>query len=446
MTITNIVERSKKLLSLCLCLLLVYVGTVEIYAVTESEQQKIDEYKKQQAELQEKIDAAQVEIDKLKENIADKEEYAGTLAVQIENYQAQIDVLNVSIDELESQKAVIQEKIDTLNDEISAIEADIEENAAEIKRTEEEIAHIYEEFQDRLREVYVNGKTSDLELLLDLDKSEDFSTYLIIMELSQRLAKRDEDIVNTLNNDITKLDMLNAQYETMIAEIEVKKAEHQSKVDELDEKEQEIVDARSKLESSQQELVTLQEEAYLYIKQLNAESATYQKLVESYEADIKAFEDKIDTIINGASKGDGNVNSVPGGFIWPLQYSDVYVSSSYGYRYDPISGVYKLHGGTDTCCWSGTYGKAVRASAPGTVIISTYHSSYGYYVGIDHGNGIVTIYAHNSVLNVSVGQSVKQGDIVAYAGSTGYSTGAHCHFEVRVNGTRVNPQGYASLP
>lgn len=436
----------KKVFALVLSFVLIFIGTFEVIAVTDSEQQKIDEYKKQQAALQDKIDAAQEEIDKLKENIADKEKYAATLAEQIDNYQAQIDVLNENIDELEAQKSVIQEKIDTLDAEIEGIEADIDENLSEIKRTEEEIASIYEEFQDRLREVYVNGKTSDIELLLDLDKSEDFSTYLIIMELSQRLAQRDEDIVTTLNNDIAKLDMLNAQYETMIAEIEVKRAEHQAQVDELDVKEQEIVDARTKHEESQNELITLQQEAYLYIKQLNAESDTYKKLVDSYEADIKAFDDKINTIINGASHGNGNVNSVPGGFIWPLQYSDVYISSSYGYRYDPISGVYKLHGGTDTCCWSGTYGKAVRASAPGKVIISTWHNSYGYYVGIDHGNGIVTIYAHNSQLTVSVGQTVKQGDIVAYAGSTGYSTGAHCHFEVRVNGTRVNPQGYAKLP
>lgn len=91
-------------------------------------------------------------------------------------------------------------------------------------------------------------------------------------------------------------------------------------------------------------------------------------------------------------------------------------------------------------------GKAVRASADGVVSISTWHSAYGYYVGIDHGNGITTIYAHNSQLNVSVGQTVKQGDIVAYAGSTGYSTGAHCHFEVRVNNVKVDPQTYASLP
>lgn len=437
----------KKATSFALIFVLAFSFCVECFAkLSSSDQQKIDEYEKKQEELQDKIDAAQVEIDKLKENIADKEEYAKTLAVQIDNYQAKIDVLNEGIAELEAQKGVIQEKIDTLNDEIAGIETDIAENEAEVAATENQISVIYLELQNRLREIYVNGATSDLELLLDLDQDNDFTTYLILMELSQQRAQRDEEMVQTLNDDIKKLEVLNYEYELMIKDIEVKRDEHQVKVDELNVKENEIVVSKSKLVDSQDELVTLQEEAYSYIKELDAQSAAYEKLVASYEADIKAFENKIDSIINSASKGDGNVASKPGGFIWPLQYNDVYISSSYGYRYDPISGVYKLHGGTDTCCWSGTKGKSVRASASGTVIISTYHSAYGYYVGIDHGNGIVTIYAHNSALNVSVGQKVNQGDIVAYAGSTGYSTGAHCHFEVRVNGTKVNPTGYASLP
>ena len=437
----------RKFLSLAVVFVLSFTFFVESFAtISSSDQQKIDEYEKKQEELQNKIDSAKEEIDKLKENIADKEVYADQLAVQIDNYQAQIDVLNDGIADLEAQKSVIQEKIDTLDAEIKGIDEDIKENEAEVEATENQISDIYLQLQDRLREVYVNGATSDIELLFDLDQNNDFATYLIIMELSQQRAQRDKQMVQTLNEDIRKLEILNAEYELMIKEIEVKRDEHQVQVDELNVKENEIVVSKSKLVDSQDELVTLQQEAYLYISQLDAESNAYEKLVASYEADIKAFDDKIDAIINSASKGDGNVASKPGGFIWPLQYSDVYVSSSYGYRYDPISGVYKLHGGTDTCCWSGTMGKAVRASASGTVIISTWHNAYGYYVGIDHGNGIVTIYAHNSSLNVSVGQNVNQGDIVAYAGSTGYSTGAHCHFEVRVNGTKVNPSGYASLP
>ncbi len=437
----------KKSLSLVLILVLSFLFSFEIFAkLSQEEQNKVDEYEKQQQILQEKIDAAQEEIDKLKVDIQDKEVYAGQLAVQIDNFQAQIDVLNKKIDGLEAEKKVIQEKIDTLNSEISNIESDIEENEKEVERTQAEISDVYVKLQERLFENYVNGATSELELLFDFDGNCDFSTYLIILELLQLRAENDENMVKKLNDDIAKIDLLTAEYQRMIKEIEVKRDEHQVQVDDYNAKENEVVIARSKLEDSQGELIDLQEEAYAYIRELDAQSATYEKLVASYEADIKAFENKIDAIINSASRGDGNVSSKPGGFIWPLQYSDVYISSSYGYRYDPISGVYKLHGGTDTCCWSGTMGKAVRASASGTVIISTWHSAYGYYVGIDHGNGIVTIYAHNSALNVSVGQSVAQGDIVAYAGSTGYSTGAHCHFEVRVNGTKVNPTGYASLP
>lgn len=437
----------KRVLALVLCILTVITSPVMIFAtVSSQDQQKIDEYEKEQEKLQEKIDAAQAEIDKLKVDIKDKEKYAGQLAVQIDNYQAQIDVLNDRIADLEGQKSVIQEKIDALNIEIAGIEEDIAENEEQVQKTENEISDIYLKLQERIKENYVNGATSDLELLLDFGSGCDFSTYLIITEINQRRAKNDEELVTTLNEDIAKLEILNDEYELMIDAIEVKRDEHQVKVDELNLKENEIVVSRSKLEDSQNEIKTLQQEAYAYIKQLDAQSATYEKLVDSYEADIKRFEDKIDAIINSASRGDGSVSSKPGGFIWPLQYSDVYISSNYGYRYDPISGVYKLHGGTDTCCWSGTMGKAVRASASGTVIIATWHNSYGYYVGIDHGNGIVTIYAHNSSLNVSVGQNVSQGDIVAYAGSTGYSTGAHCHFEVRVNGTKVNPSGYASLP
>lgn len=437
----------KRLISICLTVIFCFMFSVEIFAkLSQSEQNKIDEYEKEQQILQDKIDAAQEEIDKLKVDIKDKEVYAGQLAVQIENFQSQIDVLNKKIDGLEAEKKVIQEKIDALNIEISQIDSDIKENEAEVARTEEEISDVYLKLQDRLFENYVNGATSELELLFDFDKNGDFSTYLIILELLQLRAENDAQLVKTLNEDIARIDLLTAEYERMIREIEVKRDEHQLQVDDYNLKENEVVIARSKLEDSQDDLVVLQQEAYAYIRELDAQSATYEKLVASYEADIKAFDNKIDAIINGASKGDGNVASKPGGFIWPLQYSDVYISSSYGYRYDPISGVYKLHGGTDTCCWSGTMGKAVRASASGTVIIATWHNSYGYYVGVDHGNGIVTIYAHNSSLNVSVGQNVAQGDIVAYAGSTGYSTGAHCHFEVRVNGTRVNPSNYASLP
>ena len=115
------------------------------------------------------------------------------------------------------------------------------------------------------------------------------------------------------------------------------------------------------------------------------------------------------------------------------------VTSEFGYRRDPFTGETRGHTGMDLAVPTGT---PVRAALPGTVTAAQYHSSYGYYVMIDHGNGLSTLYAHNSQLLVRVGQTVETGDIVSLSGSTGRSTGPHLHFEVRVNGQRTNPRHY----
>ena len=126
-------------------------------------------------------------------------------------------------------------------------------------------------------------------------------------------------------------------------------------------------------------------------------------------------------------------------FAWPLQENWT-ISSSYGYRHDPISGEYKLHGGTDISAPTGT---PILASADGTVVIADYMAGgYGYYVKIQHNDTFATLYGHCSVLHVTVGQQVKQGQVIADVGQTGYATGPHVHFEVYVNGTRVNAMNY----
>lgn len=116
------------------------------------------------------------------------------------------------------------------------------------------------------------------------------------------------------------------------------------------------------------------------------------------------------------------------------------VTSEFGYRSDPFTGQASGHTGIDIAVPTGT---PVRAALPGVVTTATYNAGdYGYYVKIDHGNGLVTLYAHNSKLLVKAGDTVEAGDIVSLSGSTGRSTGPHLHFEVRVNGQRVNPRSY----
>lgn len=123
-----------------------------------------------------------------------------------------------------------------------------------------------------------------------------------------------------------------------------------------------------------------------------------------------------------------------GMFTWPFE-NDQYISSRFGTRVDPISGEIKTHGGTDIAAPLGT---PILAAADGVVVTATWHNSYGYYVKIKHDDTYSTLYAHCSALHVSVGQTVKQGQVIADCGSTGYSTGPHCHFEVIQNGVRVD--------
>lgn len=131
----------------------------------------------------------------------------------------------------------------------------------------------------------------------------------------------------------------------------------------------------------------------------------------------------------------GNSSFVGTGmFAWPFE-NDQYISSRFGTRVDPISGEVKTHGGTDIAAPLGT---PILAAADGVVVTATWHNSYGYYVKIKHDDTYSTLYAHCSALHVSVGQTVKQGQVIADCGSTGYSTGPHCHFEVIQNGVRVD--------
>ena len=127
-----------------------------------------------------------------------------------------------------------------------------------------------------------------------------------------------------------------------------------------------------------------------------------------------------------------------GKFVFPAP-SYTAVTSEQGWRVHPISGVLKYHSGMDLGAPSGT---AILAAAPGKVTLASWNGGYGNCVIIDHGNGLSTLYGHNSSLHVSYGQKVSRGQTIASAGSTGYSTGPHCHFEVRVNGSVTNPRNY----
>ena len=165
------------------------------------------------------------------------------------------------------------------------------------------------------------------------------------------------------------------------------------------------------------------------------------------QEEYNAFDAMIESVIREAQTQYAAYPFTPSGnLIWPLQYGDAYVSSGYGYRTQGETGYSRFHGGVDSCCLSGTDGKDVSAAANGVVLAADYDPLYGFYVLLDHGNGICTLYGHNSRLLVSAGETVSQGQVIAKAGSTGYSEGPHCHFEVWLDGQRTDPTQYVTQP
>lgn len=453
-------KKTKRLISLIIAaslLLSAVVFSSQAVSLSESEQSKINSYKAQQSELDEKIAEQQVKVDALKNDIEKEEEYLTGLRAQIANFQSKIDVLTASINELEAQKAEIQAVIDKINEEILAIKKEINHNKMQAVDSQHEIDDIKASLSDSLRDVYVGGSASPLTYLFACS---DFSDYLIMAEIASNKAKRDEEIVATINTDIEHIEQLNQANVVLIEQLNEKIDENEKEIAKLDENEAQLDAQRQELEASQSEIEAMEEECMGRIEALDSESAVYQRLIDGYASEQAALDSKIDAIIAEAqaaaarkaagtsesSAGNGTY-SYNGSFIWPLQYGDVYISSPYGYRNSPLTGSYSLHGGVDTCCRSGTMNKNVVATAGGTVIYSSFNG-YGNCVIIDHGSGFVSLYGHLNSRAVSVGQTVAQGQTIGYAGNTygagGYSTGAHLHFEIRVNGSKVNPQGYCS--
>ena len=425
--------RNRKL-SFVLSLVLIF-SILTCYSVSANT--TIDEYKDKISEYEEKIDEAQGKIDALKGDISQVQEYIEELDKQVAMYQEQIDVYNGqigayqdTIDDYEAQNEELEAKIEELNKQIDECNAQIDEMNAQIDDK-------YDELKELIRTNYINGETSAIEVLL---LSDDFSDYLTKVQFVSSLADYEKGLIDGINDDIAKIDATLAQIDKDKATIREIQADIDAKIKEIEKLQDAVEENKSKVQANQDIIQAKVDENSNYLASLNNESAEYKAMIEEYEAAIAQFDRQIQQMLqSNGSSGSGTLTN-SSGLICPLQYSGVYVSSPF---YRNSDGSY--HGALDLCTYGGTYGKNISAAESGKVITASYHWSYGNYVVIDHGNGLSTLYAHCSSLAVSSGQSVSKGQTIAYVGSTGNSSGPHLHFEVRVNGSRVNPAGYISV-
>ena len=343
--------------------------------------------------------------------------------------QAKQEELKDQLAEAEAQQAAAQEKrqlltqqLNAINTEIANIDAQISYYDGEIAQKEEERkeaeareAEQYELFCQRVRMMEEQGTVSYWSILFN---AEDFS------DLLDRIA--DVDAVMAYDNEV--MDQLIAtreELERLQADLESARAEEQA--------------AKEQQEAKKAEQQAKVAEAQALVDQINADVAEVNRQLDEESAaasEIQAEIAKKQKQLEEERKQNNIVISSETGYLWPLP-GYYRLSSQFGYRIHPITGVAHSHTGIDIPASGGT---PILAAKSGQVVTSAYHYSYGNYVVIDHGNGNSTLYAHMSSRAVSEGQMVTQGQVIGYVGTTGSSTGNHLHFEVRDNYTRVDPE------
>lgn len=331
------------------------------------------------------------------------------------NVEAEItamdDVINAAQKELDSAQA----DLDDVTARLEASQKALEE--ANIKREQQFVT-----FSGRMRFFYENSRLSYLDILL---QSEGFSDML-------RRLQYIDDIMSYDQNLLTELTATQNEIKTRTEEIKVEKEQSEYLLGVAQEK----MDSLDAIVAEKRRLV----ESYAQ------DEAKYNQLISSNEKASQEAQAMINKILAEQTPSTTSYVYTGGQLNWPVpsrSASSSSLSSGYVSRNRPIGRGSEFHTGYDI---PASYGSAVVAAEAGTVIYAGWMSGYGNTIMINHGNGLVTLYGHNSSLTVSKGDTVSRGQQVAKIGSTGNSTGNHCHFEVRVNGSHTNPEPYLGVP
>lgn len=349
------------------------------------------------------VDDKRAELNEVQSQMQKMQERKEKARQKAEAASVGLEEIQTRINQLRGQARELQGKSD-------ALQAKINDNKAKLAQKQAEVDKRKKIYSKRLRQIYMNGQVNYLDVLLG---ARDFSDFASRMYLLQKIISSDIEMLQQLQK----------------AEAEVRERQEQ-----LDIEMRDIEVAKAELEAKRSRAKRLKEQrSYMLYKAQEEE----QQSQSEYER-LLAISENITAMLRNMESGGGS-SSGGGGtgrFIWPCRGE---ITSYFGWRTHPIFGTTKYHSGMDIAV---DYGTPILAADSGTVIYSGWLGGYGYAVMIDHGSGLVTLYAHNQSLNVYEGQYVTKGTCIAYAGSTGYSTGPHCHFEVRLHGEVTEPLNY----
>ena len=372
------------------CIFLILVFMLNLYS---SYAINLNELQEKYNEVQNNINQANEELENVTNELTENLQQVQQLDEQILKSEQEIEQLDSNIENLQEQIKIQEEKLKTAKQDYS--------NQKEI-------------LENRLIAIYEAGEIQYIDVILS---STSFTNFLSNYFLISQVAQYDKDLLEIIGKEKDRIEL-----------------------------------ATEKLEADKTQLVTLKKNAQKtssilqstknlrqnYILKLSEEEQAIQNKIDEYNNEVNEIEAQIKQVtLNSISE-----EYIGGDMVWPIPgYTTI--TSKYGMRTHPITGVYKLHTGTDI---SAPIGANFVAMADGVVSKAEYNGAYGNMVIIDHGGGIATLYAHGSEILVQVGQTVNKGDVVLKVGSTGYSTGPHAHFEIRVNGETVDPIEYLTTP
>lgn len=383
-----------------LCSILIIVLTIyciNIYAQAENIIPSGTQEKKPLEELQVENEELQKEIE---ENIN-----------KLEIVQEELTQNLVQIQEIDKEITNSEQSLSALNEEIDKINQKTKEIELEIKEKQKEYDIQKRLTDERMLTICEQGELQYLDVLLGSTSIVDFiSNYFLVSEIYE--------------NDIQLLEKTNKQ-----------KKEIEQKSEELEKEKQVLNEKKKEQQKDAQILENTKTARQIQITKLSEEEQNIQLQIDEYKKQVTSIEDEIRSLVGIVSFGKDYIGEE---MIWPIP-GHTRITSKFGMRTHPITGLYRLHTGTDVGAPIGT---DFLAMASGIVVKAEYNLAYGNMVIIDHGGGVQTLYAHGSEIIAKIGQTVTQGEPVLKVGSTGYSTGPHAHFEIRIDGNPVDPLNY----
>lgn len=383
------------------------------------------------------------EVEQQKEEAQQAQEEANANA---EKYQKKVDKLTAAVNELDKQATDISTQIVEKKQQAEDLQNEIDETQTKLAEAQVSEDNQYEAMKKRIQYLYEEGDVAYIDALMSsasfedsLNKSEyvdQLSTY--DQKQLNKLVKTKNDIAEyqqTLKDDLADVEKVKADLETKQADLDdvisQKNAEINKYSDDVEMQKAlaaEYAKQESELDDKLAELARQEQQ--------RLEEERKQREAEQQQQDNNGGSDNSGSDSDNSGSNNGGSTTGSGQFIWPVSGP---ITDYFGPRESPTAGASSNHMGIDIGC---SYGVPIAAADAGVVTVAEWGESGGNYVMIDHGNGFVTMYLHNSSLAVSVGDVVSQGQTIAYAGSTGYSTGTHCHFSVFLNGSYVNPLDY----